>query len=179
MERWLSGRKRRTRNAVYSKEYREFESHSLRMLKQELSKIRDTLTCAAAVIVRDGKILLGMRNYTPDKWKAISVWTMPGGRCDLGETVEETLRREVQEEIGITDLEIRYYIGEVLGAKEGDVVPLFLCQTDQEPQLMEPEKFSEWKWVPIEEYIKGAPYDVINAEAHRIISEFLTQECMF
>ncbi len=30
-EGWLSGRRRRTRNAVYLKGYREFESHSLRL----------------------------------------------------------------------------------------------------------------------------------------------------
>ena len=36
MEGWLSGRKRRTRNAVCSKGHREFESHPLRQLGNEV-----------------------------------------------------------------------------------------------------------------------------------------------
>ncbi len=67
------------------------------MLKSILEKQGDPAICPAAIIVREGKILLGLRNYSSDKWKEISVWTTPGGRCDEGETIEETLRREVFE----------------------------------------------------------------------------------
>ena len=28
-------------------------------------------------------------------------WTVPGGHIELGETVEETLKREIKEEIGL------------------------------------------------------------------------------
>lgn len=98
---------------------------------------------------------MGHRHYTPDKWKKISVWTVPGGRCDEGEKIEETLRREVREETGITDLEIIEYLGQVSGAKDGDIVPIFACKTLQEPTLMEPEKFSEWSWKEFEEYKSG------------------------
>ena len=59
-----------------------------------------------AIIVRDGKILLGLRNYTPDKWKSISVWTLSGGRSEKGEEIGETLLRETAEEAGITDLTV-------------------------------------------------------------------------
>jgi len=65
----------------------------------------------------------------------------PGRRSDIGETIEQTLRREVAEEVNITDLEILDFIGEVPGAKEGDVVLMFYCTTKQDGKLMEPEKF--------------------------------------
>lgn len=132
-------------------------------------------TCPVAIIIKDRKILLGLRHYTPDKWKAISVWTCPGGRCDEGETIEQVLRREVREEVGITDLEIKDYIGEVPGAKEGDVVPLFLCKTEQDFKLMEPEKFSEWKWVDIKDYINGKPKPYINELSREMVKRFLSK----
>ncbi len=112
-------------------------------LKDQLSKIGGQLICPMAVVIRNNSILLGLRNYTPEKWKAISVYTMPGGRCETNESVETTLRREIKEEVNITDFELVDFIGEVPGAKEGDIVPIFFCTTNQEPQLMEPEKFSE------------------------------------
>jgi len=119
------------------------------ILKKELKRIGDAHTCSSAVIIRDGKILLGLRHYTPDKWRTISVWTTPGGRCETGETLEEGLRRETREETGIDDLKIERFIGKVEGAAEnGDVLSTFVCSTAMEPKLMEPAKFSEWKWFP-------------------------------
>lgn len=138
-----------------------------------LSKTGDQNTCVAAAVIRDGKILLGYRNYTPDKWKQISVWTTPGGRCDPGETIEQTLRRETREETGIIDLNIIEYLGEVPGAKAGDFVPVFVCATKQDAVLMEPEKFSQWRWVPFVEYLSGAPWNEMNPAAHTLIAKYL------
>ncbi len=116
------------------------------MLEQKLQEKGNNTTCPIAVIVSGEKVLVGLRHYTPDKWKAVSVWTCPGGRCDPDETLEETLRREVAEETGINDLQFLQYCGDFPGAKENDTVPVFLCTTKQEPQLLEPHKFSEWRW---------------------------------
>ena len=38
---------------------------------------------------------------------------------------------------------------------------------------MEPEKFSEWKWVPYSEYKSDEAYVTMNPGAHKIITEFL------
>ena len=124
-----------------------------------------------ARVLIDGGAPKGMA--LSDKWKKISVWTCPGGRCEDGETVETTLRREVAEETGITDLQILSYIGEVPGAKESDIVPLFFCTTEQEPRLMEPEKFSEWRWISKEDYFRGFPENFINSPARKLIVDFL------
>jgi len=125
--------------------------------------------CPIIAIIRDKKILIGLRHYAVDKWQAISVWTTPGGRCDNGEKIETALRREVAEEVGITHLNIDNFLGEVNGAKEGDKVYVFIGTTDQEPKLLEPEKFSEWKW----EDINKIPENFINPAALELIQKFI------
>ncbi len=54
---------------------------------------------AVAGILTDGggKVLLALRRNPP----AAGTWSLPGGRQELGETLEEALRREVREETGL------------------------------------------------------------------------------
>lgn len=134
---------------------------------KELSIVGTEKDCPVAVLVRGGCLLVGLRHYTPDKWANVTVWTLPGGRCDAGETLEATLRRESGEEIGVDDLRVTAFIGVVPGAKEGDVVHLFLAETDQEPRNMEPQKFSKWAWIAPEDmplnFINPAALDAIRA----------------
>lgn len=134
-------------------------------LKTALQKIGNNKDVPIAFIFKNDKLLIGLRNYTPDKWKSVSVWTAPGGRCDDGETLEITLRREVFEEVGINNLKITKYLGSVPGAKDGDVVFVFRAETTQEPKPMEPEKFSEWKWCKVSEI----PSNFINPESLKLI----------
>jgi 8-oxo-dGTP diphosphatase len=56
------------------------------------------LTVVAAIIVRDGKVLICQRSRTdssPLKWE------FPGGKVEAGETHAQSLAREVLEELGV------------------------------------------------------------------------------
>ena len=53
---------------------------------------------AKAIIKKDSKILL---LEEPDHR-----WEFPGGKIEFGNAPEETLKRELQEELGLTDLKI-------------------------------------------------------------------------
>lgn len=50
-----------------------------------------------ALIRKDGRILLVKRRFEPGK----GLWSIPGGLVELGEPVEEAVKREVKEETGI------------------------------------------------------------------------------
>ncbi|MDD5191437.1 MAG: NUDIX domain-containing protein, partial [Dehalococcoidales bacterium] len=50
-----------------------------------------------ALVVKDGRCLLIQRGKEPSKGK----WSIPGGKVELGETIESAVRREVLEECGI------------------------------------------------------------------------------
>jgi 8-oxo-dGTP diphosphatase len=56
--------------------------------------------CACAILVRDGCVLLGKR--APHRKQAPNRWDVMGGHVEPGETLEQALIREVQEEIGLT-----------------------------------------------------------------------------
>ncbi len=51
-----------------------------------------------AVILRKGKILLEKRKNEPGK----DLWSVPGGKVELGENAEQAVIREVKEETGLT-----------------------------------------------------------------------------
>jgi len=137
-------------------------------LEEKLSQAGTITVCPIALIFRDNQVLMGKRNYSPE----FSVWTLPGGRCEKNETIESALRREVYEEVGITDLVIKDLIGEMPGHKEGDVVPIFFCSSEQEPKLMEPEKFEGWHWFHFDEYKKDIE-KAYNPRVRRIVVDYL------
>jgi 8-oxo-dGTP diphosphatase len=64
-------------------------------------------TSTAIISYPESKILLIKRNTIPFK----GYWALPGGRMDLGETVEQTIVREVKEETGL-DIIILSKVGE-------------------------------------------------------------------
>ena len=65
-------------------------------------------TSVGAVVVRDGQILLIRRGRGP----AQGQWSVPGGRVEFGETLQEAVIREVAEETGL-DVVCGEYIGHV------------------------------------------------------------------
>jgi 8-oxo-dGTP diphosphatase len=57
----------------------------------------------AALIVRSGKILLGKRSAERALYP--DVWDLFGGHVEPGEDLQQTLRRELDEELGMTPSE--------------------------------------------------------------------------
>ncbi len=63
-----------------------------------------SINVAAAIIKKDGKILSCQRGYGEFK----DGWEFPGGKLEPGETGEEAIVREIQEELELTIGDLEY-----------------------------------------------------------------------
>jgi 8-oxo-dGTP diphosphatase len=60
--------------------------------------VKIVLVAACALVDADGRVLLAQR---PEGKPMAGLWEFPGGKVEDGETLEQSLIRELQEELGI------------------------------------------------------------------------------
>ncbi|ESQ85958.1 NTP pyrophosphohydrolase [Asticcacaulis sp. AC466] len=60
--------------------------------------MKTVLVVAAALVDSDGRVLIAQR---PDGKQLAGLWEFPGGKVEPGETPENALIRELEEELGI------------------------------------------------------------------------------
>lgn len=99
---------------------------------------------AVIVGVTDGEWLL-MTKYADRAYKG---WALIAGFCEIGETVEDTVRREVLEEAGIRVKNMRYVASQPWGSDSNLLIGMF-CEADGETEIhMDREELSRAVWVP-------------------------------
>lgn len=64
-----------------------------------------TIEVVAAVIIHNGKVFSTQRGYGDFK----DMWEFPGGKIEAGETPQQALKREIQEELA-TEIEVGDFI---------------------------------------------------------------------
>jgi ADP-ribose pyrophosphatase YjhB (NUDIX family) len=117
-----------------------------------------------AIIVRDGKILLGKRKFEPYK----GYWGTFGGFVEWDETTEQALARETEEETGLTVTSSKL-IGVYSDPKRDPrqaVCVAYAVQTTGEPRPG--DDIEAVKWVPLDSLPDDLPFDHA-----RIIADYL------
>lgn len=90
--------------------------------------MKTVLVAAVALIDRDGRILLAQR---PEGKSMAGLWEFPGGKIETGETPEQALVRELEEELGINTWESCLAPLTFASHKYEDfhlLMPLFACR---------------------------------------------------
>lgn len=69
-----------------------------------------SIDVAVGIVCRAGRVLVTRR---PAGTHLAGLWEFPGGKCRPGESVEDALRRELAEEVGLAGLRPRLLLREV------------------------------------------------------------------
>jgi 8-oxo-dGTP diphosphatase len=103
------------------------------------------LVAACALVDADGRVLLAQR---PPGKQLAGLWEFPGGKVEPGETPEQCLIRELQEEIGI-ETETPCLAPLTFASHSYDdfhlLMPLFICRRFR--GIAQPREGQALKWV--------------------------------
>lgn len=96
-------------------------------------------------VINGDKILLTKYN------RSYSHWALVAGYTEIGETAEETVRREVMEETGLKVRNIRYYKSQPWGLSSSLLFG-FICEVDGSDEIkLDNDELKEGKWFCAEE----------------------------
>ncbi len=101
---------------------------------------------AVIIAVRNGDRLL-LTKYN----RGYANWALVAGFTEFGETLEETVQREVMEEVGLKVKNIRYYKSQPWGIAL-DLLVGFVCDVDGDDTIhVDNQELKQAEWIPREE----------------------------
>ena len=125
---------------------------------------------SAAVIWQDGKVLLAQRL---EEGMLGGLWEFPGGTREAGESLEECLRREIQEELGM-EIAVGEHLISVSHAYTHKRITLhaFHCR----PLRGTPQKLEvkDWRWVAPAEVLQY-PLSVVDQRVAEALLSWLRE----
>jgi 8-oxo-dGTP diphosphatase len=114
---------------------------------------------AAAVIVRDGKVLLIRRRLR----EGSLLWALPSGGVEPGETAEEAAVRETKEEVGL-DVRATSVLGGRIHPNTGRQMIYVACESNSgDAQVLDADEIAELAWAERAELSNYVPYGFFNA----------------
>ena len=102
----------------------------------------DLPNAASVALVRDGKVLLIKRAFAPYQ----HLWTLPGGRLEPDESIEQCAIREIAEEIGVTIRNPRLVMVQALGRDLAYRLAVFVT-SDFTGRIVASNEIADHKWV--------------------------------
>ena len=101
------------------------------------------LKVVAAIIERDGRILIGRRK--PDQSHPLQ-WEFPGGKVEPGETPEEALARELAEELAVLKVQGREMARQEFTYPGKDPIELIFYRIESFTGEPKNRVFHEMRW---------------------------------
>jgi 8-oxo-dGTP diphosphatase len=117
---------------------------------------------AAALILRDGQVLIGQRRADQPM---PSMWEFPGGKIEPGESPEQALARELNEELGIHAVIDQPVIRIRHNYRSGGAVDLQFFTVRQFAGEIDNQIYQQVRWVKLDE-LPG--YDFLAADRQLI-----------
>jgi 8-oxo-dGTP diphosphatase len=110
---------------------------------------------AYGVVIKNNKYLLTQRTEpTKTDYPFEGYWQVPGGGLEFGESPEETVVRELREELGV-DVEVVKLIPNVFtikGKKWQGVFLSYLCKLrDETDEIVINSEATDYRWVSLED----------------------------
>lgn len=107
------------------------------------------------LLLRDGKVLIAHRS--PQRRNYPNTWSFPGGHVEEGETLEQALRRELTEEIGI-QAEVCSFLEQFIDAKTNPEKPVtfhfFAVETWRGEPINIGQEHTQISWIKLDEAIR-------------------------
>ena len=121
------------------------------------------------LINKDNKVFVGKRIDNPVNYGKKSLWQMPQGGIDENETMLQAAKRELEEETGITKIELikelnywfeyelpknlvkKIWKGKFRGQRQRWFVMKYLGENEEINVKTSHPEFLDWKWVEVSE----------------------------
>ena len=125
----------------------------------------DYIGIGVGAIIVDNKGRLFLSKRGKEARNESGKWEFPGGGVEFGDTLEETLKREIEEEYGV-----EISVGKLLDVcdhiipeeHQHWVSPAFVCKiTKGKPKILEPHKCDKIGWFTVEE-IHKIPLSIVS-----------------
>lgn len=125
----------------------------------KVKSVTRKIEVSAAVIQRNGKTYIQQR---PQKGLMAGLWEFPGGKLEKGESPEDCLEREIQEELGV-QITIKQKILTIKHSYTQFRVTLHVFTCDLKPGRIRATSCDQWKWVSLEK-INQYPFPAANVK---------------